>query len=340
MSHLSNESLNRGSQILAEQKMAKLQKVFSIKGIGHGLLSGFSYGIYSTLVAIAASYQPLSTAIGLFAAPFVCSGLNDFLSGIWLSIYNFKLGKLKELPRTLKTKSGMMMVLGFLLGGPIANGAYLIGLAKAGVYAIPISATNAIWGSIFAWIFFKQTPSKRVIAGMLTCILGASIIGWTPVDNADNFLLGIFCAFIAAIGWGMEGMFSSFGGTMLDSDVIVNLRQLISGSISLIILVPFVHATGLLTATLQAGIPVIWLALSGLAAGFSFVMWYKANAQIGCAMGMSLNISYALWGVLLGIIFLDQPLTMNMFVGSVLIILGAILVTMNPLDMIKKGDGK
>ncbi|MGY3724928.1 Uncharacterized membrane protein [Granulicatella balaenopterae] len=338
MNNLSTDGSSAHSQMLADQKMAKIQKVFSIKGIGHGLLSGFTYGIYSTLVAIAASYQPLSTAVGLFAAPFVCSGLNDLLSGIWLFMYNFKLGKLKELPRTLKTKSGMMMVLGFLLGGPIANGAYLIGLAKAGVYAIPISATNAIWGSIFAWIFFKQVPSKRVICGMLTCVVGASVIGWTPVENADNFLLGIFCALIAAIGWGMEGMFSSFGGTMLDSDVIVNLRQLISGGISLIILVPFVHATGLLSATLQAGTPVFWLALSGLAAGVSFVMWYKANSQIGCAMGMSLNISYAFWGVLLGILFLHQAITMNIIVGSLLIICGAILVTMNPLEMFKKGD--
>ena len=324
-------------QQIADQKMAKLNKKFQRRGISNGVLSGFTNGIYSTFVAVAATYEPLTLAPGLFAAPFVCSGLNDFFSGIWLFLYNLKLGKLKELPRTLKTKSGLMMVLGFLLGGPIANGAYLIGLAKAGVYAIPISATNALFGSIFAWLFFGQKPTKRVIAGMLTCMVGATIIGWTPTANAENFFLGIICAFIAAIGWGMEGMFSSFGGGMLDSDVIVNLRQLISGTVSLFVLVPLLGANGLLRDTLISTTPVLWLIASGLAAGVSFVAWYKANAQVGCAVGMSLNITYAFWGVLFSMILLNQALTMNMVIGSIAIIIGAILVAMNPFDLFKKG---
>lgn len=333
---MQNSSTQKGMS-LADSKMTALNKKFQASGITNGLMSGLTYGIYSTLVAVASMYDPLISAVGIFAAPFVCSGLNDLFSGLWLLIYNIKNGKTKELLRTLKTKSGLMMVLGFLLGGPIANGSYLIGIAMAGAYAIPISATCGLFGAIFSWIFFKQTPTKRVVLGMIVCVLGAAIIGWTEVEGAPNFTLGIICALIAAIGWGLEGMFSAFGGGMLDSDVAVNLRQLISGLVVLLFIIPSIGELDLLFTTLGAGTPVLWLIASGLTAGFSFVAWYKANAQVGVAVGMSLNVTYAFWGVMFSILFLGQEMTTNIIIGSFVIIIGAILVTMNPLDLFKKG---
>ena len=82
------------------------------------------------------------------------------------------------------------MILGALLGGPIANGAYLVGLALAGAYAIPISATCGLFGALFAWIFLKQRPTKRVVAGMLTCVAGAIIINWVKTGRQPELYTG------------------------------------------------------------------------------------------------------------------------------------------------------
>lgn len=328
----------KSSVSLADKKMNEVTKKFHATGISNGLVSGLTYGIYSTLVMVASGFNPLASAAGFLAAPFVCSGLNDFFAGLWLLIYNAKKGRLKELSRTLKTKPGKMLVIGFLLGGPIANGAYLIGMAMAGAYAIPISATCSLFGALFAWIFLKQRPTKRVVLGMLVCVAGAIIINWVKPEGAPNFTFGIVCALIAAIAWGAEGVFSSFGGAMIDTDVAVNLRELISGLSVLIVIVPLVGALHLLGGTLAAGIPIFWLVLSGLSAAISFVSWYKANATVGCAIGMSLNVTYAFWGVLFSVLFLGQTLTATIVIGSIVIVFGAILVTMNPLDLFRKGD--
>lgn len=324
--------------VSAESKMKAVGKKFRIAGIGNGLFSGLTYGIYSTLVMVASGYNPLVSAAGFLAAPFVSSGLNDLFAGIWLLFYNAKHGRLKELSRTLKTKPGQMLVIGFLLGGPVANGAYLVGLAMAGAYAIPISATCSLFGSLFAWIFLKQRPTKRVVFGMLLCVVGAIIINWVKPEGAPNFTLGIVCALIAAVCWGLEGVFSSFGGAMIDTDVAVNLRELISGLVVLILIVPLVGGLKLLGGTMTAGIPIMWLVLSGLSAAASFVCWYKANSMVGCAIGMSLNVTYAFWGVLFCVLFLGQILTTTIVIGSIVIVLGAIIVTMNPLDLFRKGD--
>ncbi len=315
-----------------------IDKTHSI-GIWSGIISGLTYGIYTTLVMVAGYYEPLVTAAGLLAAPYVCSGLNDLFAGIWLSVYNIKRGKMAEVWRCLKTRSGKMIVLGSLLGGPIANGAYLVGLALAGAYAIPISATCSLFGAIFSWIFLKQRPTKRVVAGMITCVAGAIIINWVEPEGSTNFTLGIICALIAAICWGLEGMFSSSGGEELEPEISVNLRELLSGIVDLVLIVPAVGAISLLGGTLQAGIPVIWLLVAGFAAAVSFLTWYKSNALVGCAIGMSLNVTYAFWGVLFCVLFLGQELTVTIVAGSVIIVLGAVLVTMNPLDLFRKKQG-
>lgn len=325
------------TQISAETKMKAVGKKFRVAGISNGLVSGLTYGVYSTLVMVASGFDPLVSAAGFLAAPFVCSGLNDLFAGIWLLIYNAKQGRLKELLRTLKTKPGKMLVIGFLLGGPVANGAYLIGLAMAGAYAIPISATCSLFGALFAWVFLKQRPTKRVVLGMVMCVFGAIIINWVKPEGSPNFTMGIICALIAAVAWGLEGVFSSFGGAMIDTDVAVNLRELVSGLVVLVLILPLVGGLNLLGGTLSAGVPALWLILSGLSAAVSFVCWYKANSMVGCAIGMSLNVTYAFWGVLFCVLFLGQTLTPTIVLGSVVIVMGAIVVTMNPLDLFRKG---
>lgn len=98
---------------------------------------------------------------------------NDLFAGIWLTLYNMKKKQLREMWAAIHTFPGKMIVLGALLGGPMANGAYLAGLSMAGAYAIPITATCSLFGAVFAWIFLKQKPTKKVAAGMVLCVAGA-----------------------------------------------------------------------------------------------------------------------------------------------------------------------
>ncbi|MFT4005118.1 MAG: DMT family transporter [Lacrimispora sp.] len=332
---MSNQGLGTAS---ADVKMAAVNKKFRTTGMTTGALSGLTYGIYTVLVLVAGYYEPLVSAAGLLAGPYVCSGLNDLFAGIWLTAYNAKSGRIREMGRSLNTFPGKMIVIGSLLGGPIANGAYLVGLAMAGAYAIPISALCSLFGAIFAWIFLKQKITKRVMVGMLVCVAGAIVINWTRPEGSDNFTLGIIFSFVAAICWALEGVFATYGGAMIDTDVAVNLRQLISGIVDLFVILPIVGGLGLLGGTLFSGIPVAWLAVAGLSAAVSFLCWYKSNSTVGCAVGMSLNVTYAFWGVFFCILFLGQAITPTIVIGSIVIVFGAILVTMNPLDLFRKGE--
>lgn len=318
--------------------MTEARKKFKAIGIASGAISGLMYGLYTTFVLIAGYYEPLAGAVGIFAAPYVTSGLNDFFAGLWLTAYNIKNGKIREIGRSLKLFPGKIILLGSLVGGPIASGAYLMGLAMAGAYAIPISAMYILFGALFARVFLKQKIVPRVGLGMVICVAGAIVINWVRPEGSTNFTLGMICAFVAAIGWALEGVFAAYGSAMLDTDVVINIRQLLSGIVDLIVILPIVGGMGLLKGTLLFMPPVAWLVVSGLCAAISYLLWYKSNCTVGCAMGMSLNITYAFWGVLFCILFIKQPVTPTIIIGSIIIIIGAVLVSVDPFELLSKKE--
>jgi len=311
---------------------------FRKTGISTGVISGLTYGLYSTFVVIASMNEPLAGAAGLFAAPYVASALNDSIAAIWLLIYNTMTGRIREIGRSLRTFPGFVVILGALVGGPIASGAYLMALSMAGAYAIPISALYSLFGAIFARIILKQKITLRVGVGMAICIIGAIVINWVEPEGGSNFTLGIICAFVAAIGWALEGVLAAFGSAMIDSDIAINIRQAVSGIVDIFIILPIIGALGLFQTTIMAGTPVFWLAIAGLSAAVSFLCWYKSNSTIGCAIGMSLNITYVFWGVLFSIMFLGSAITPTIVIGSIIILIGAVLVSMNPMNLFNKKE--
>lgn len=320
--------------VLKEKANSKFKKT----GLSVGLISGLTYGLFSTFVVVASSKQPLAGAVGLFAAPYVASAINDLIAAIWLLIYNAYTGRIREIGRSLRTFPGLIVILGAILGGPIANGAYLMGLSMAGAYAIPISALFTLFGAVFARIILKQKITRRVGFGMIVCVIGAIIINWVKPEGGSNFTLGMICAFIAAIGWGLEGVLAAFGSATIDSDIAVNIREGASGLINAFIVLPIVGSLGLFGKTLMSGTPVMWLAISGLCAAVSFLAWYKSNCMVGCAIGMSLNMTYVFFGVVLSILFLGSPVTPTIVAGSLVVFIGAMLVSVNPMDFFKKKE--
>ena len=126
------------------------------------------------------------------------------------------------------------------VGGPISSAAYVVGLQMAGSIVIPISALCPAIGAILGRILYKQELNKRMVAGIVICVLSSFMIGSTSLggDAPEGRLLGICIAFIAALGWGIEGCVAGYGTTLIDYEIGITIRQCTSGLSNLCILVP------------------------------------------------------------------------------------------------------
>lgn len=329
--------LGNNKAILEQQKM---QASFAKKGSLIGVFSGLTFGLQSAVIGIALVMAPFTDGVSLFLAPLVGAAVNDSLAAIWLLMFNIAQGKQKEIWRSLRTKPGMMICIAAILGGPIANGCYLLAIQFAGpAYAIPISALFPMVGAILAKIFLKQDVTKRVMVGMVICIAGAVVIGYTPPSgDAPNFTLGLVCALIAAIGWGAEGTLSAFGTSVIDPNIAINIRQGFSGLFFIVIVLPVMGGLGVLGKVIITPLTMMVIAVAAVAAAASFLSWYKCNSMSGVAVGMALNSTYVMWGIMFSILLGQAEITPALVAGATLVTIGAILVAMDPRDMFKKKE--
>lgn len=342
----------------------QLTSAFFKKGVSLAIISGMSYGLYSAFVSLAmgqgiwSEWYGEKTTLSAFAILYILgalgSGLNDGMSAIWAWIIAILKGKASDVLRCFKSKPGIVMIVAAIIGGPIAGTAYIIALQLAGSLAIPITALCPAIGAILGKIIFKQELNKRMSLGVIICVAASALIGTAGMtgDSGSNMVLGLSMAFIAALGWGIEGVVAGYGTSLIDSEIGITIRQTTSGISNLFILVPILSLMNgnlglgfeLLGSAITDG-SIIFFVISGFFALFAFSLWYKGNSMCGAALGMACNGAYSFWGpffcwLVLGILFKqpDWDVKPVVWIGAVIMIVGILIIAMNPLELFAKKE--
>ena len=124
-----------------------------------GISSGFLWAVNGLVLSVLLGSELMknySEAI-VFFLPLVFAGFNDLFAGLLVLGYDKFLGKLKLFLPSLKTKTGKWVCLAGLIGGPVGQCSYIMGISLAGpAYAIPISALCPMFGTILSFIFLKE----------------------------------------------------------------------------------------------------------------------------------------------------------------------------------------
>lgn len=352
-------------QLLAAKD--KLSSSFFKRGIIIGLLSGICYGFYSSFLTLGMStgiwsqwYGP-NTVLPALAVTYMLAALgsavNDTISAVWAVIIAATKGKLGDFFRTVKTKPGAMIALAALAGGPIAGTAYVACLQLAGSIVIPITALCPAIAAILSRILYKQKLTPRTILGILICFAASFMIASTGFggEAPKGLVLGMIVAFVAALGWGIEGCVAGYATCMVDYEIGITIRQITSGLTNLIVLVPLfgIIAGGglglsfdLIPKAVADGHAMMWFVISGFFAVYSFNLWYKGNSMCGTALGMACNATYSFFTplcswVILGLIFGQEGWAIPpiAWVAAVVMSLGIFIMAVNPLDFFKGNKG-
>lgn len=69
--------------------------------------------------------------------------------------------------------------------------------------------------------------------------------------------------------------------------------------------------------------------VAGFIGGYSWAIWYRAVRKIGVAKAMALNITYAMWGILLAWLFTHTATSPLVVTGCVVVSVGAAMVIMS-----------
>ena len=134
----------------------------------------------------------------------------------------------------------------------------------------------------------------------------------------------------AALGWGLADFFGALAGRRIGSIGTVMSGQLLSAVFMTVVLV----ATGTSVAPLG---PDVWLVvLNGAAAAFAYLTHYKALELGPVAVVSPIGAGYALVGVALAMVILDERPSGPALIGAAIAIVGVALVS---TDLRKLRDG-
>ena len=296
----------------------------------YGLFSGILWGLDTVVLGIALSMSPyIGTAEAIAFAAIASSFLHDAGCAIWLMIYMGAKRRLKDTLAALKTRSGKVVILGALLGGPIGMTGYVIAINNIGAaYTAIISAFYPALGAFLSFVLLKEKMDKKQIAALVVALVGVMAMGYISAGDSEmgNATLGLIGAVLAVIGWGSEAVLCAWGmrDDAVDNETALQIRETTSALVYGIVVLPLFGAWGFTTSatpSLATGV----IALSALAGTASYLFYYKGISLIGAAKAMALNISYSAWAVVFGFVLQGTVPTPATVFFCVLILAGTVL---------------
>lgn len=226
-------------------------------------------------------------------------------------------------------KLGLCLVLGVINSGlPFAMYSVAAQLVPAGYSAI-FNATTPMMGVLIGALFFAEELTLAKIIGVFSGLGGVALlmrIGPVPFDT--ELLLGALACLGATACYGFGGFLTRRWinqGEGLDSEVVAFGSQL--GAT--LCLLPLFGLSLLNAPPVNWGDSTVWLSLLGLGlvcTAFAYILYFRLLADIGPVKTLTVTFLIPPFGVLWGVIFLDEPLSWAYVQGGALIALALWLI--------------
>ena len=241
----------------------------------------------------------------------------------------------------LKTKSGKVVMLGALLGGPLGMTGYVVAINNIGAgYTAIISAFYPAFGALMAFLVLKERMRPRQFAALVCALVGVMVMGYATSGDAasGNAALGLGGAVVCVVGWVSEAVLCAWGmrDDAVDNETALQIRETTSAIVYALVVLPLFGAWGFTVSavpTFATGVVV----LSGLAGAASYLFYYKGIATIGAARGMALNITYSAWAVVFGLVLLGSVPSVVQVVCCVVIMAGTVLAACDWDELFARG---
>lgn len=295
-----------------------------------GLLSGILWGLDTVILGIGMAMAPyVGSAEAMAFASIVGSFLHDALCAIWLLVYMGARHRLGDTLAALRTRSGKVVMLGALLGGPIGMTGYVIAIANLGAaYTAIISAFYPAFGAALAFLLLKEKMGRGQIVALFVALFGVMAMGLLSAGDSQivNAPIGLLGAALTVVGWGSEAVLCAWGmrDDNVDDETALHIRETTSALVYGIVVLPLSGAWGFAAQAAPSAATGV-IALAGLAGVASYLFYYRGISAIGAAKAMALNISYSAWAVVFGLLLLGAVPTPATVACCVAIVAGTVL---------------
>jgi drug/metabolite transporter (DMT)-like permease len=226
-------------------------------------------------------------------------------------------------------KFGLCLMLGVINSGvPFALYAVAAQLVPAGYSAI-FNATTPMMGVLIGALFFAEELTLAKLLGVFSGLGGVALlmrIGPVPLDM--GLLLGALACLGATACYGFGGFLTR---RWINGDGGLNSGMVAFGSQAgaALCLLPLFGWSLLNAPPPSWGGASVWLSLLGLGlvcTAFAYILYFRLLADVGPVRTLTVTFLIPPFGVLWGVLFLDEPLSWAYVQGGALIALALWLI--------------
>jgi drug/metabolite transporter (DMT)-like permease len=184
-------------------------------------------------------------------------------------------------------------------------------LARASAVSLLLNF-EVVFTAVIAAFLFHEKLSVRVIVGLLAILLGGVTLSWSGNMTASwSLLLGLG----ACLFWSLD---SNLAGQIVDVEPmrIAQLKGLVAGTVNIMLaLILGRHFP-------EPGIIALAAVTGFLAYGISLTFFIAAMRRLGVARAMAYIATEPFIGSVLAVIFLHEPVSLNLCLAAVFMSIG------------------
>jgi drug/metabolite transporter (DMT)-like permease len=261
--------------------------------------------------------------------PFVLVELRVGLAAVALILYALTIGRMPK----IRTRWKSFLVLGFL---NTAMPFCLISTAEihltASLAAI-LNSTTVMFTAIVATVWMGDVLTARKAIGILLGIAGVTVlVGWDPLPLNGGVLLAVAAMLIASLSYALGATYAkqSFSG-------IPPLGMAIGQLCGAVVLLAPLAAVSVPAEAPSFVVALSILGLALLSTAVAYLIYFRLIENVGPTSTVTVTLLVPVFGLLFGILLLDEPFGVGTLAGLGIILLSVVLITgIAP----RKGEGK
>jgi drug/metabolite transporter (DMT)-like permease len=297
-------------------------------GYADGLVSGATWGLVAVLLTMVSAGIP---GYPLVITALVVAAGHDAAAALFLLGRSGVCGGLRRIARLIVSREAWAIAACSVLGGPVFMGAYVASVILAGPsIALTLTATYPVLGAVLADRLLRQRLTGLAWLAVGGTTVGAALTAFDASSSPSGVgvLLGFVLALLAAAAVALEGVVAYKVMIVADPDAVLVVRQLFAAALFAIAVVALPDGPSAVSALTQSGIGSTVL-VAGAIGGYSYAVWYRAMRKIGVAKAMTLNITYALWGIIFAWVIERTTSSPFALTGCIVVVAGACLTILS-----------
>lgn len=186
-----------------------------------------------------------------------------------------------------------------------------------------LNATAPMFGAIIAFLWLKESLSGLAIMGLIAGFCGVVMISLARAElDFTLAVLPVMAALSATCAYGLAVCYTRKYMAKISVLAIAAGSQIFAA----IALLPFAIATWPTTLpSLNIWFQVVFLGIA--CTGVAYLLYFRLIANIGASKAITVAYLIPIFGVIWGVVFLDERVTLPLMIGAAMILVGVAMTT-------------